>query len=404
MANSCNALNVRPIKISELANYASLKTNDIILITEKNGSNLYSRKTTFGDFVSSITQLTSSLSGNVNGKFTGSMSGALKGILTGSVYGGTLRGTFIGQGSVTGIPFTTLNGQSISFKGTGSYSVSSSYSLTSTNSKIGISSSYSLTSSYGKTNFAVNAKSSSLSLTSSLAQLSKLSLSSLQSDRCNIANVSNYAYDGLYVLSSSVSSHSDFNVSSSYSVTSSYAKSGSHSKLSVTSSYALKSENTNIVKGFLSFTGYDSGEFINYLNTNLGFDAIAGFNIKSIKYVGRKRIYGTTDDDAENGRWWPTFHVEFIEPVKFANYIVQGTIWEVDWFNTGDEQAGTDNEIGTFQIPPYNYGGKDNYGRTTTGFTMSWQGGLKCENQKWCASFEVIGGDTPWRLAGEECP
>lgn len=255
MSDTCKTLNVRPIKVSELANYPSLKSDDIILTIQSNGSNLYSRKTTFGDFVSSITQLTSSLSGNLTGEFTGAMSGALVGNLTGSVLGGNLKGKFVGIGSITGDPFTTLNGSDISFKGTSSYSVSSSYSPVSSYSINNLSSSYSLTSSFTVNNYAKNAKSSSFAYTSSLAILAKKAIHSDTADNSTHATSCDEATRSIYAEITSNSDYSKVANSSSYAYTSSYARSGSFAKSSSfaqVSNYALKSPPSNFGMEYFS--------------------------------------------------------------------------------------------------------------------------------------------------------
>lgn len=238
MSNSCNELNVRPIKVSELANYSSLKSDDIILTIQKNGSNFYSRKTTFGSLVNSITQLTASISGNLKGNVIGNLQGNVTGDLNGNVTGlfqGTINNSLA---SITGIPFTTLNDHNISFDGTGSYSVSSSYSTNSNYSKNCLSSSYSLSSSYALTNYADDALSSSYSATSSISDVSKVSLSSNYAVRSSESDQSDYSLDGAYAtvsLSSSYAYQSSYNKSSSYSLTSSYAK---KTNISTSASYA----------------------------------------------------------------------------------------------------------------------------------------------------------------------
>lgn len=399
MSDSCNELNIKPIKVNELGNYTSLQSDDLLLTIQKNKSTFYSRKTTFGDFVNSILYLTSSLSGNVNGNFYGNLTGSLFGNLTGSIFGQSLKGTLIGKSSITGIPFDTLNGQSISFKGTGSYSISSSYSPVSNYSTNVFSSSYSFSSSYVSCSIANNSLNSSYATSSSLSLLSITSSYSYSSERSLTSSKSDYTLNGLKANNTSYTIQSKTSLNGLYALSSSCFKNSSFVRKSITSSYTPLSQGTNLTKAFYQFVGR-VGDIFEPLDQDeysfMSFPPIAGYNIKSIQYVGRKRMWYNSEDKPDGsspdkrGRWWPTFHVRFINPLKNTNYIVQGTIWELDWFTTqgnNGESRGNDNEIGTFQIPP---SGSNKY---TTGFTMSWQGGLKCDSEFWVATVQVLGTD-----------
>lgn len=80
MPTPCNSLNVKFIKISNLASYTSLTNNDLFLTIQSSGGSLYSRKSTIGDLVSFITT-------NPNGSYSGSFTGSFKGNVTGRLYG-----------------------------------------------------------------------------------------------------------------------------------------------------------------------------------------------------------------------------------------------------------------------------------------------------------------------------
>lgn len=244
MSNNCNILNVKPIKVNELGNYYSLNSDDQILIVQNNKSKFYSRKTTFSDFVSSITQLTSSLSGNIFGNFDGIFTGNTYGNLTGSISGsfkGKINKTY---GSIIGIPFKTKNQKSISFEGTSSYSVSSSYSTTSSYSTNTKSSSFSLISNFVSGSYSnipstsINSVSSSYTLTSSLAYKSKFSINTYYADKSNLSNRAEYAYFGKQISTSSYAYFSKLNNTSSCAYTSSFSKTGSFSSKSITSSFS----------------------------------------------------------------------------------------------------------------------------------------------------------------------
>lgn len=391
MSDSCNELNIKPIKLNELGIYTSVQSNDTLLIVEKNKSKFFSKKSTFSDFVSSIVSLTSSLSGNIYGKFIGELKGNLSGSLTGSILSGSLKGTFIGPASVIGTPFTTLNGYPISFKGTSSFSVNSNNCLTSSQSETAFSSSYSLSSSYVSCSLVDSTTSSSYTQVSNLANLS------VTSSKSNFSNLSLTSSTTEYAINGFIRNKSEHSLKSDFSTTSSYAYKGLnfnksiYSKSSNTSSYSLYSRDSNLTKAYLQFWGYDSVQFRSVTSSLISLNQISAFNIKSIGYIGRRRIFTgtntTTDEKPDDpATWWPTFYVEFLNPMKSANYIVQGTIWEVDLF-AGEEFVGSDCEIGTFQIPEYGVTKHKN------SFTMSWQGGLKNNSQIWMGSFHVVGTD-----------
>jgi hypothetical protein len=68
--SSCNTLNVKTLRISQLANISTLSNNDLIQISQYSGGNYFSKKTT----VSSISTYLSTVS---NGNYTGSFQGKL---------------------------------------------------------------------------------------------------------------------------------------------------------------------------------------------------------------------------------------------------------------------------------------------------------------------------------------
>ena len=173
----CNTLNVKTLRISQLANISTLSNNDLIQISQYSGGNYFSKKTSlydlkdyiqgslsgtgsfsgsyWGRIVSKNTKATGSFYGT-NNKLSGSFSGSYFGSVTskntkatGSFSGfnnklsGSFSGSYLGKiisknslltGSFRGIDNITNfkgTGKKVSFNGTSSYAVSSSYAVTS---------------------------------------------------------------------------------------------------------------------------------------------------------------------------------------------------------------------------------------------------------------------------------
>ncbi len=176
----CNNVSVTPIKVSKLVRYSNLDANDFFLTIES-GSSLISRRSTLADLKVSTGKLTGSYSGSFTGSFkgiasgsfsgsywgkviskntvaSGSFSGSFKGKASGSFSGshygsliskntkatGSFSGSHYGKvigsngslitGSFRGIDNITNfrgTGKKVSFNGTASYAVSSSYAKTS---------------------------------------------------------------------------------------------------------------------------------------------------------------------------------------------------------------------------------------------------------------------------------
>ena len=163
----CNNVSVTPIKVSQLVRYSNLDGNDLLLTVES-GSLLWSRRSTINDLKSSLGRLTGSYSGSFTGSFKGISSGSFSGSYWGKViskntvasgsfsgsywgrilskntvasgsFSGSHYGKVIGSngslitGSFRGIDNITNfrgTGKKVSFNGTASYAVSSSYALT----------------------------------------------------------------------------------------------------------------------------------------------------------------------------------------------------------------------------------------------------------------------------------
>lgn len=149
MSNLCNSLNIKTLKISQLREYNTVNSDDIFLVIESSDS-LYSRRTTFGNIVNSLQYIDASYVGRFTGSFTGSAFGKLTGSFSGNGYGnfnGTFTGSIVsnnfkgsgsfysnnfkGTGSFYGVDYVNNfrgTGKKVSFNGTASYAVSSSFS------------------------------------------------------------------------------------------------------------------------------------------------------------------------------------------------------------------------------------------------------------------------------------
>ena len=162
----CNTLNVKTLRISQLASSPTINSNDLLMISHYDSANnvYYSKKTTVGDlslYVSHTGAFTGSFTGSFKGKASGSFSGSHYGSLiskntkasgsfSGSHYGklfskntiasGSFSGSHYGKvigsngslitGSFRGIDNITNfrgTGKKVSFNGTASYAVSSSF-------------------------------------------------------------------------------------------------------------------------------------------------------------------------------------------------------------------------------------------------------------------------------------
>ena len=113
MSTTCNL--IQQVKVSDLVRYNTLTAKDLILTIESGSSNdLYSRKSTFGDIVTFLSDVTGSYTGSFSGSaktlkgiFTGSFTGSFKGKHSGSFSGnfnGSNTGSFTGsfKGLTTG--------------------------------------------------------------------------------------------------------------------------------------------------------------------------------------------------------------------------------------------------------------------------------------------------------------
>ena len=113
MSTTCNL--IQQVKVSDLVRYNTLTAKDLILTIESGSSNdLYSRKSTFGDIVTFLSDVTGSYTGSFSGSaktlkgiFTGSFTGSFKGKHSGSFSGnfnGRNTGSFTGsfKGLTTG--------------------------------------------------------------------------------------------------------------------------------------------------------------------------------------------------------------------------------------------------------------------------------------------------------------
>ena len=242
--SSCNSLNVKTLRTSQLANASTLSNNDVIQISQYSGGNYFSKKSSLSNLKDYFTN---------GGIFSGSFSGSYWGRIvskntkaTGSFYGtnNKLSGSFSGSyfGSVTS-KNTKATG---SFYGTnnklsGSFSGSYFGSVTSKNTKA--------TGSFYGTN---NKLSGSFSGSYLGKITSKNSL--LTGSFRGIDNITNFKGTGKNV---------------SYNGTSSYAVSGSHavkSDYAITSSYVNPQYNPAITKAWVNFS--NTGAIISAYNVS----------------------------------------------------------------------------------------------------------------------------------------
>lgn len=118
MPSPCNNLNVIPIKVSQLVRYKNIDVDDFLLTIES-GSGLYSRKSTFGDLVDALGNVTGSYTGSFSGSFKGKSSGSFSGSYWGSVISKNTKAT----GSFNGKTSGSFSGSILSknTKATGSF-------------------------------------------------------------------------------------------------------------------------------------------------------------------------------------------------------------------------------------------------------------------------------------------
>lgn len=150
MSNICNSINIKTLKISQLKEYDTINSDDIFLVIEKGDESFFSRRTTFNNIVNSLKYIDASYKGKFTGSFTGSSIGQFTGSFSGSSVG-NFSGNFNGNvttnnlkatgsfkyssnplltGSFFGINYISNfknTGVDVSFNGTASYSVSSSF-------------------------------------------------------------------------------------------------------------------------------------------------------------------------------------------------------------------------------------------------------------------------------------
>ena len=93
----CNNVSVTPIKVSKLVRYSNLDGDDLLLTIES-GSLLWSRRSTINDIKKSLGRLT----GSYSGSFTGSFKGKSSGSFSGSYWGRILSKNTVASGSFSG--------------------------------------------------------------------------------------------------------------------------------------------------------------------------------------------------------------------------------------------------------------------------------------------------------------
>jgi hypothetical protein len=122
MPSPCNNLNVIPIKVSQLVRYKNIDVDDFLLTIES-GSGLYSRKSTFGDLVDALGNVTGSYTGSFSGSFSGSFKGKSSGSFSGSYWGSVISKNTKATGSFNGKTSGSFSGSILSknTKATGSF-------------------------------------------------------------------------------------------------------------------------------------------------------------------------------------------------------------------------------------------------------------------------------------------
>ena len=109
----CNTLNVKTLRISQLASSPTINSNDLLMISHYDSANnvYYSKKATVGDL-----SLYVSRNGAFTGSFTGSFKGKSSGSFSGSHYGSLISKNTKASGSFSG-----------SFYGSATFTLTSSY-------------------------------------------------------------------------------------------------------------------------------------------------------------------------------------------------------------------------------------------------------------------------------------
>jgi hypothetical protein len=122
MPSPCNNFNVVPIKVSQLVRYKNIDIDDFFL-TIQSGSGLYSRKSTFGDLVDALGNVTGSYTGSFSGSFKGKASGSFSGSYWGSVISKNTKATGSFKGNFKGDASGSFSGSILSknTKATGSF-------------------------------------------------------------------------------------------------------------------------------------------------------------------------------------------------------------------------------------------------------------------------------------------
>ena len=126
----CNTLNVKTLRISQLASSPTINSNDLLMISHYDSANnvYYSKKTTVGDL-----SLYVSHTGAFTGSFTGSFKGKASGSFSGSHYGSLISKNTKASGSFSGSHYGSLISKNT--KASGSFSGSFYGSLISKNTK-----------------------------------------------------------------------------------------------------------------------------------------------------------------------------------------------------------------------------------------------------------------------------
>ena len=126
----CNTLNVKTLRISQLASSPTINSNDLLMISHYDSANnvYYSKKTTVGDL-----SLYVSHTGAFTGSFTGSFKGKASGSFSGSHYGSLISKNTKASGSFSGSHYGSLISKNT--KASGSFSGSFYGSLLSNNTK-----------------------------------------------------------------------------------------------------------------------------------------------------------------------------------------------------------------------------------------------------------------------------
>lgn len=305
MPSPCNNFNVVPIKVSQLVRYKNIDVDDFFLTIES-GSGLYSRKSTFGDLVTALGNVTGSYTGSFSGSFKGKASGSFSGSYWGSVISkntkatGSFKGNFKGDasgsfsgsilskntkatGSFYGNKSTISGSFSGSFygsllskntKASGSFSGSHYGSLLSKNTKA----SGSFSGSHYGSLFSKNTKASGSFSGSHYGKVIGSNGSLITGSFRGIDNITNFKGTGKKV---------SFNGTSSYSVSSSFAS------FAATSSY--------VTDGGLIFSNALINSYLPGTISFVGVDYLIGtLNVPAGKKLKWFKIEGSVGDPEDN--------------------------------------------------------------------------------------------------------